>query len=277
MRTARLVVAAIAAMTICFPAQAQVAVATYEFNNSYAADQAGVVALNPYAPGAGTLSFVTDTVNVGTQSVTRPVLVRNSSGPPVSQPNQAGVELNTTGLLTNSNIYSVEVVFSINSNSATYQKLVNTVNNQDYGLYLANGKLDIYDPAQGGDHFGSAPFTAGPSTYHHLVLTDDGQASNRGSVYLDGSLETSLVPTNTTLNPNNFMRFFLDDLAGSQSESGPGRVALIRLYDGVLTPSEISTLAAAPFAVPEPGTLILTGLAAAGGMFGARRRRGRSI
>ena len=55
-----------------------------------------------------------------------------------------------------------------------------------------------------------------------------------------------------------------------------GHVALIRLWDGVLTGGEVSSLAADPFAgidsVPEPGTwlMALTGVALA---IGRRYRR----
>ncbi|HEX4590280.1 MAG TPA: LamG-like jellyroll fold domain-containing protein [Gemmataceae bacterium] len=244
---------------------AQVVVATYGFNNSYAADQGGVPALTPYAPGTGTLSFATDTVNVGTQSVTRPVLIRGG-GNGASQPDQAGAELTTSSLLSNPNVYSVEMVFSMDGTGG-YQRILNTNNASDDGLYAINDRVSIYN---NGDQTGSGIFTYGPSTYHHLALTYDGTTAKE---YLDGVPDVTQSST-VMANPNNLMRFFLDN-AGSTStnEFGPGRVALIRLWDGVLSDSQVAGLAAAPFAaVPEPGTMVLTG-AVAVGAFIARRRR----
>src|SRR4051812_27545818 len=103
--------AALACALNAGPARAQLAVATYELNNNYNAEQSGPPALNPYSSGTGTLSFVTDTVNIGSQNVSRTVLVHGGSAS-ANPANQAGVELSTTTLLTNPNIYSAEFVFS---------------------------------------------------------------------------------------------------------------------------------------------------------------------
>jgi hypothetical protein len=124
--------------------------------------------------------------------------------------------------------------------------------------------LVIY-PGPGGTH----TFTYGASTYHHLALTYDGTTANE---YLDGALD--ITTTNGSMaNVNNLMRFFLDNPAGgTTNEYGPGRVALIRLWDGVLSQSQVTTLAAAPFPVPEPCTMPFTGVAAVGGFLHRRRR-----
>jgi hypothetical protein len=56
------------------------------------------------------------------------------------------------------------------------------------------------------------------------------------------------------------MHFFADDTAsGFVNDWAAGQVALIRVWDGVLSPAEVSTLAADPFglAIPEPSCLAL--------------------
>jgi hypothetical protein len=119
------------ALVVAGAARSQ-AVATYEFQNTYAADQSGKPALNSYAPGTGTLAFITDTVSVGSQSLTRTVLDRGGAVA-AAQANQAGVQLTTTSLLTNPNVYSVDMVLSMTT-LASYERVLNTNDGIDGGL-----------------------------------------------------------------------------------------------------------------------------------------------
>jgi hypothetical protein len=107
--------------------------------------------------------------------------------------------------------------------------------------------------------------------------------------YLDGKLEltsgTNQLSLNNADNPNQLLHFFLDNVAGSaQTEFADGRVALIRLYNGALTSSQVGTIASTPFAtpppptgnvIPEPGTLALaaTGLLPLAGAVVRKRRK----
>ncbi len=260
MRLHRLSAVVVVALVGTSPTPAQVT--TYQFNNSYAADESGKPALNPVSPGQ--LSFITDTVTVGSQSVTRTVLARGGT---VGTAPLAGVELNTGGLLTNPNVYSIEMVFSM-STQAGYERLLNTDDASDNGLYVQGSNVTLYDNAP---NSGTQPFTYGPSTYHHMVLTYDGTTARE---YLDRSPDITLA-TAVVSNPNNLVRFFLDNSTdGATDEYGPGNVALVRVWDQVLTPAQVSTLAANPFPVPEPRSLALAGAAAAGlGGAVVRRRR----
>jgi hypothetical protein len=66
---------------------------------------------------------------------------------------------------------------------------------------------------------------------------------------------------NNANNPGLLMDFFLDDTASDfTDEFSNGRVALIRLWDGVLTAEEAMRLAANPF-VAEPSTIVLASIA----------------
>jgi hypothetical protein len=56
-------------------------------------------------------------------------------------------------------------------------------------------------------------------------------------------------------NPNRLLGLFLDNVVLSgQGEYSSGKVALIRLWEGVLSPQEAQTLAASPF-VPDPAAI----------------------
>jgi hypothetical protein len=62
---------------------------------------------------------------------------------------------------------------------------------------------------------------------------------------------------NNVNNPGYLMHFFLDNVAGGGTgEFADGRVALVRLWGGVLTAAEVRRLAQNPF-VPEPRAAII--------------------
>jgi hypothetical protein len=89
--------------------------------------------------------------------------------------------------------------------------------------------------------------------------------------YIDGvsqfTAATSLMDIN---NAGDLMHFFLDNVIGAgQGEYSDGRVALVRLWDGVLTSQEANDLASHPF-VPEPSTFVLSAVSML--LLGLRRR-----
>jgi hypothetical protein len=82
------------------------------------------------------------------------------------------------------------------------------------------------------------------------VLTDASTNTIKG--YLDGVLEFTLPTAGMHIqNPGNLLHFFLDNAtSGPTDDFSDGQVALIRVYDGVLTDSEVSQLAQNPFQPP---------------------------
>jgi PEP-CTERM motif len=249
----------------------QVAVATYQFQNTLAADQSGVASLTAVNP-LGTSEFVTNTLF----GQTRQVYAFNGSSNPADQ---GGLTVNTTNLISPTS-YSVEMVLSFNAAGPTgWTRILDVQNRQsDNGFYVdPSNHLDVFPVASG-----TTEFTY--QAYHVVHLTVGGGVVD---AYLDGNLEFSASTavmniTDTIDNPNNLMGFFLDNVVGGgQGEWAPGNVALIQLYNGVLDQSQITMQASNPFgglsAVPEPSSAVLLGLGVAGGLVVTRglRRRAR--
>lgn len=241
-------------------ANAATAIATYEFGNTFAANEAGQPALTAVDP-LGTSVFATDTVLGSVRSVWQ----FNGSATPATS--QAGLTDNTTGQITPES-YSVDMVLEFFDRTGAYRRLIDVQNRQsDAGAYVdPSNNLDIF-PVSGS----TAAWTN--NVYHHLVMTDNGSTV---VLYLDGVSQFSANTTimnldaDTVDNPNRLMGFFIDNVAGGgQGEWSSGRVALIRLWDGVLTPPEAQTLATNPF-VPEPSSAAMIGLV--GVIAGVRRR-----
>ena len=223
--------------------------ATYSFTGNLNPDEAGVPALSPVDP-LGQNGFITETVFGQTDSVYR--FFGNAS--PTSQ--QAGFTLNVSGLIT-PNSYSVELIFTFDGLSG-YRRIIDTFDRQsDAGFYVnPSSHLEVF-PAGGA---GANTFTAG---YHHVILTVAADGTIKG--YIDGltDLTTSTTVMNISNSPSSTMTFFLDNVAaGGQGEFSPGKIAQLRLYDGVLTDAEALALSQTPL-VPEPGTLALVALGTA--------------
>jgi hypothetical protein len=247
-------------------ADTPVAVATWNFNNTLAADGSGAPALTAINP-LGLNSFMTDTVF----GVTRNVYRFDGNLTPSQQ---AGLSVNTTGLLDGNNSYSVDMIFQFESNQSSWENILGVSNRQsDNAFYVEPGNhLQVW-PTGGGPSI----FTFGE--YHRVSLTNNG--AGHVTAYLDGVFQFDLNSSSmdfssyAAANPNRLIHFFADNLVGGgQEEFADGRVAMIRLYDIELTSQQIETLpVAAPVPEPETYAMMLAGLGLLGVMTRRKKRK----
>lgn len=233
-------------------------VAEYGLNGTFASSLAGAPALTVTDP-LGQSGFGTDLVN----GVSRTVYNFAGQATPLSA--QAGLTLNTSGLITANNVYSLEIVFKFTQNDNAWRRIVDVQSRQsDNGFYVDPGNtLDIY-PVGGG-----SSFTNG--IYHDVFLVDN---AGTATFYLDGSAQAVVTTTVMDLDSSRNINFFLDNLVGGgQGEWSGGSVASIRLYDAALDAVPPPTPPVVP-SVPEPQSyaVLLLGLAALGAVL---RRHGR--
>ncbi len=257
--------ATIGLMGVATAAFSQTPVATWNFNGNLNATQPGAPALTPIDP-LGQNGFETDTVF----GVPRTVYRYSGSNPPAQQ---AGLEVNTTSLLTNGNLYSVDMVFKIDSSQSSWKNIFGVSNRQsDNAFYVEpSDKLQIYPTGNGVTNF-----TFGE--YHHVTLTNNG--SNHVTSYLDGVFQFDLLTTvmnfdtYSSENPNRLITFFADNVVGDGiGEFSSGHVASISLYNSELTPGEVVIVSTVP--EPETYAMMLAGLGLLG--FAARRRKQKAV
>lgn len=231
-------------------------VASYNFNNSLTANEASAPTLVSIDP-LGLNTFETATVHGQNQTVF------HWSGNGVSPDKNAGLSLDTTGLLTY-NSYSVAMTFEFDALAqfgGGWRRVIDTENRQsDNGFYVSPGnQLQTVQGTDSGNNAlasGSTLFTT--PGFHDILFTVSPNGSQQTvKVYLDGNLELSTATDtfnlDNTHNAGNLLYFFVDNIAaGSQQEYANGRIASLEIYDGEVMPS----------AVPEPESyaLMLAGL-----------------
>lgn len=240
-------------------AQAAQLVASYTFDNTFAADTVGAPALTPLNGG----SFITDTVF----GQSRTVYERSSAS--VLPELQSALRLDTTSLALAPDDYAVQIVFSVVDHSNAYRRVVNgydPATPNDAGLYVGpSNQLNLYNL---GPNIGSTALSTGP--YYDVVLS---VAPGGERAYLDGGFEVAIGTTPDRIQGHT-LSFFVDDA----SEYANGRVAMIRVFKGALSDAEVLSLhnGGDPFtaAVPEPETyaMLLAGLGVLGAVARSRRR-----
>jgi hypothetical protein len=216
---------------------------TYLFQDTLAAEEQGVPALIPTDP-LGKNGFETTTVFGRSRRVYR------FSGNAAPTDQQAGLTFdNSSGLLAVNN-YSIEMVFLFLQKENQWRRIVDVEDRQsDNGFYVdpAN-RLAVYPCPGSGNPFTNAVF-------HHIVLTN--AVAGTVNAYLDGTREfTGTTTVMNITNPRSLLHFFLDDYDYPKhwtNDFSDGKIALLRLYNEVLTDEQVSRLAGAARGISTPG------------------------
>ncbi len=250
---------ALAALCSAGVASAATVVATYNFNDTLNANELGAPSLTSVDP-LGLNAFENAVVNGNAQRVF------HWQGLGDDPAKNGGLTLDATGLLLY-DAYSIEMTFEFLTDAQFgdgWRRIVDTHNRQsDNGFYVdASNFLRVDLGATGSTVFTTPGF--------HTVILSSFSRNGRSEVeaYLDGTFEfrsnTDQLSLDNANNPDHLLHFFLDNLAGpAQQGYADGRIAFLRLYDGIII-------------VPEPETylLMLLGLALTAGVMGHHRRSG---
>ena len=134
--------------------------------------------------------------------------------------------------------YSLELYFRWNALSGGLQKIIDLHNlTSNVGLYTSGNGLQFVNAA-------NTPNLFAANTMYRLVLTRD-DATDIVRAYINGTQVWSFVDAASAAvfdGPNAIIRFFQDDNTTGQSESQSGLVDLIRVYNHVLTATEVTSL-----------------------------------
>lgn len=197
-------------------------VADYRFNNTLQSTIAGAPGLTAIGPGS---QFATETVFGQAQ------VVFKHSG-------MTGLELKpTTGILPNPGVYTIVMQVRHEVPDGTYVKYIDyAAGSEDRGLYDSAGFLDFF------------PFVHGPdpligTDYVEIAITRDASGTVAG--YVDGMPQFTgddAIDRVAVIDASNTLRFVFDD-ATTETETAPGAVARIRIWDVVLTADQIAGLA----------------------------------
>lgn len=164
--------------------------------------------------------------------------------------------------------YSIVMdLFSPAASRAGWRALfqTNTANTNDADYFIRNSNDTIGISTLG---YSASPINE--TVWTRLVITVDlDLAGNDVKAYVNGSLFHTHASNQTltgtyALDPT--VLFFTDN----DGENLALNIGSLAIYDGVLTPTEITTLGGAGTAVPEPSVL---GLATMASLLGVRRRR----
>jgi hypothetical protein len=241
--------------------------ATFLFNNSLAAQEAGIPSLVSVDPLGGN-GFESATV----EGQTRPVFKWDGNRTPVAE--QAGL-LFDSSFLADPTSYTVELVFEFTEDTGSWRRIIDTTGRMaDTGFYVEPAdRLQVYN-----DVTGSSNFTT--NEFHRVAMT---VGNNTVKAYFDGNLELN-SPTDKLNIVDPIISLFVDNNLGgpAQSEFADGRIAYLRITDGTLSDEEIADNAddpigdgtvTPPAAVPLPAAALMFLPAAGIGLFAARRSR----
>lgn len=191
---------------------------TYDFNNGLVPIESGGPALKPLGqPG----QIIKEQLP-GSDYLSRSIYVFEKN---------SGLQFNnaeTKGFLDKS--FTVEIYFKLTELDSWKRVLDFKNRKSDYGTYIYNGKLNFYDFAVSE----KAPVRA--NQYVHYVYSRDHETKII-KMYINGlsKVEFKDPGTEGKLDADQVLNMFQDDLIAGNESSG-GTIALIRIYDRVMTP-----------------------------------------
>ncbi|WP_373511307.1 OmpA family protein [Persicitalea sp.] len=126
--------------------------------------------------------------------------------------------------------YTVEIYFRLDELESWKRVLDFKNRKSDNGCYIYEGRLNFFNFATGE----KAPVK--PKEYIHYVFSRDVE-THLIKMYVDGESKVEFIDPGdeAVLDQEQVLNFFQDDLI-AKNEASPGAVALIRLYDRVMTP-----------------------------------------
>jgi len=126
--------------------------------------------------------------------------------------------------------YTVEIYFRLDE-LESWKRVLDFKNRKtDNGCYIYEGRLNFFNFATGE----KAPVK--PKEYVHYVFSRNVE-THLIKMYVDGESKVEFIDPGdeAVLDKDQVLNFFQDDLI-AKNEASPGAVALIRLYDRVMTP-----------------------------------------
>ncbi len=238
-------------------------VADYQFQNSRSSSVPGAPDLSDVSDNSVPNTFMADTVDGTPQTV-------------LAFPNQNGLSLGVSGLIPDSETYTIVLLVSLDAVSGFRKYMDFKSRTADIGLYETVGSLQLYPHTDGI----SLPIIAG--RYMQIVLTRNGLTSTAVG-YVDGVqqfLVTDTSPSSGQISAGQLF-FFLDDFACcGDGESSSGKVARLRIWNTVLSDGEVAALDREPAPVASTaapatsawGSVVLMTLLAATGIWRNRVR-----
>jgi VCBS repeat-containing protein len=149
--------------------------------------------------------------------------------------------LRLTGALADTTNYSVAIRMEYDSLSPQWKKVLDfSQRASDSGLYIQNAQLNLI---QGFTVGMAGASTVSANTDFYVVLTRN-SATGEAKTYLNGVLQHTHTgaQSNDAIASANVLTFFEDDVQSGTNEAQAGSTDCIAIYNGVLTPADVSAL-----------------------------------